>query len=229
MKINPNRDVIIIGHPRSGSFWMQSCLPHFNGRETFNTVNFDILRIEGNRFFLSNYKSVLLDKQQEDIEIAKRIDLLKQVSVPKCVKILTFQFQYAHRTEYNQNIFDWVNSQDADVYWIKRKDKLASFKSLLVADSLGAYVGKIKHTETTINVDRLPWLIDSLTYNKDQYIRSQINKPIIDVTYEDLLIDPEFDKSSTNMVEQNSTHVNITNWDEVVNNLPLEVRNDIGL
>lgn len=229
MKINSERDVIIIGHPRSGSFWMQSCLPHFNGRETFNTVNFDILRIEGNRFFLSNYKSVLLDKEQENIEIEKRIGLLKQVTVPKCVKILTFQFQYAHRTEYNQRIFDWVNEQDADVYWIKRKDKLASFKSLLVADSLGAYVGKIQQTETTINLNRLPWLIDSLTYSKDQYIRDNINKPIINVTYEDLLKNDEFDKSLSTMEEQHSTHVKINNWDEVVNALPSEVRNDIGL
>ena len=229
MKVNSERDVIIIGHPRSGSFWMQSCLPHFNGRETFNTVNFDILRIEGNRFFLSKYKSVLLDKAQEDAEIEKRISLLNQVAVPKCVKILTFQFQYAHRTEYNQRIFDWVNQQDADIYWIKRKDKLASFKSLLVADSLGSYVGKIAQTETTINLDRLPWLIDSLTYNKDEYIRSQINKPIIDVTYEDLLEDPEFGKSLSTMVEQHSTDVAITNWNQVVDSLPTEVRNDIGL
>lgn len=229
MIVNKNKDVIIIGHPRSGSFWMQSCLPHFNCRETFNTVNFDILRIEGNRFFLSKYKSVLLDKAQEDAEIEKRIALLNQVAVPKCVKILTFQFQYAHRTEYNQRIFDWVNQQDADIYWIKRKDKLASFKSLLVADSLGAYVGKIAQTETSINVDRLPWLIDSLTYSKDSYIRSQINKPIIDVTYEDLLEDPEFDKSQTTMVEQHSTDVAITNWNQVVDSLPAEVRNDIGL
>lgn len=229
MKINKDKDVIIIGHPRSGSFWMQSCLPHFNGRETFNTVNFDILRVEGNRFFLSNYKSVLLDKEQEDKEIAHRIELLKQITGPKCVKILTFQFQYAHRTEYNQAIFDWINQQDADIYWIKRRDTLAAFKSLLVADALGKFVGLIEDKSVTINLDRLPWLIDSWGYHKDEYIRSKINKPITDVVYEDLLDDPEFDKSRTQMVEQHSTAVTILNWDEVVASLPIEVRNDLGL
>ena len=229
MIINPNKDAIIIGHPRSGSFWMQSCLPHFNGRETFNTVNFDILRVEGNRFYLSDFKSVLLDKEQEDKEIAHRIELLKQITGPKCVKILTFQFQYAHRTEYNQIIFDWVNAQDADIYWIKRRDKLASFKSLLVADSLGKFVGPIEDQSTRVNIARLPWLIDSWGYHKDDYIRSRINRPIVDVFYEDLLADPEFDKSRTQMVEQNSTRVNIVNWDEVVANLPNEVKHDLGL
>lgn len=216
MNIEPNKDLIIIGHPRSGSFWLQSCMPHFNCRETFNTVNFDILRIQDNRFFLSQYKSVILPKDQEEIEIQNRLKWLEQVKTPKCVKILTFQFQYAERKEYNQTIFDWVNAQDANIVWIKRKDNEASLKSLLVADALGAYVGKINAKSVTVNLDRLPWLIDSLTYCKDDFIRSKINKPIVDVVYEDLLADPNFDKSRSNMVEQHTTDVKITNYDEVL-------------
>ena len=43
LDINPDQDVIIISHPRSGSTWLQSCLPHVNCSEPFSkfvTVNF---------------------------------------------------------------------------------------------------------------------------------------------------------------------------------------------
>lgn len=216
MIVNPNRDLIIIGHPRSGSYWLQSCMSHFNCREAFNTVNFDILRIEEDRFFLSKFKDVTLPKDLEDIEIQSRIDWIKQVTVPKCVKILTFQFQYAERKEYNQTIFDWVNEQDADICWIKRRDREASLRSILIADALGVYVGKIPQTSVTIDLARLPWLIDSISYSRDEYIRSKITKPIHDVVYEDLLNDPNFDKSKSKMIEQHSSDVEITNYDDVL-------------
>jgi hypothetical protein len=228
MNINKDRDMIIIGHPRSGSFWLQSCMPHFNCRELFNTVNFDIVGKNEKQLLISSYKSVLLDEQHEDEEIRKRIELLSTINVPKVTKILTFQFQYAHRTKWNSTIFDWVNSQDADVVWIKRKDKLASFKSLLVADSLGKYIGPIGASECTVDIQRLPWLIDSLSYDKDTYIREQLNKDIHDVWYEELLDDSSF-KNTSSMVVQKSSEVTITNWQEVVNSLPSEVKHDIGL
>lgn len=228
MNINKDKDIIIIGHPRSGSFWLQSCMPHFNCREAFNTVNFDIVGQNEERLLISSYKSVLLDEQAEDIEIEKRIQILDSIKVPKVTKILTFQFQYAYRTKWNEKIFDWVNKQDADIFWIKRRDKLASLRSILIADALGKYMGPIGATQCTVDVKRLPWLIDSLSYDKDEYIRNHLNKPIVDVYYEDLLNDPSFNNTST-MVVQNSSEVTITNWDEVVNNLPLEVKHDIGL
>lgn len=227
MKIDNTRDVIILGHPRSGSFWMQSCLPHYDCREAFNTVNFDITGKNEQRLLISPYKSVLLDKSSEDVEISNRISILNSIDVPKVTKILTFQFQYAHRTMWNDTIFDWVNSQNANIYWIKRKDKLASFKSLLVADALGKYMGPINATSCTVDVKRLDWLIDSLSYSKDDYIKSRINKPIEYVFYEDLL-ETEF-KTKSSMIVQNSSNVKISNWNEIINNLPLDFKNDIGL
>ena len=229
MQINPARDVIIIGHPRSGSFWFQSCLPQFNCREAFNTVNLDITGSDGRKFTMTPYRSVLMDPDQEDKEIQRRMALVDELTVPKSVKILTFQFMYAHRTQWNNNIFDWVDRQDADVIWIKRRDRLAGLKSLLVADALGKYLGPIDDLSVRVDVNRLPWLLDSIGYHRDQYILDRISQPVEYVYYEDLVADAGFDKSLTHMQEQNTTKVNITNWDEIVSSMSVDERNDYGL
>jgi hypothetical protein len=36
LNLDLNQDVIIISHPRSGSTWLQSCLPHVNCFEPFS-------------------------------------------------------------------------------------------------------------------------------------------------------------------------------------------------
>lgn len=229
MQVNPNRDVIIIGHPRSGSFWFQSCLPQFNCREAFNTVNLDITGSDGRKFTMTPYRSVLMEVPQENQEIQRRIQLVNDIAVPKSVKILTFQFMYAHRTKWNENIFNWVDQQDADVIWIKRRDQLAGLKSLLIADALGKYLGPIDDQSVTINLERLPWILDTIGHHRDQYILDRINRAVEYVYYEDLVADNTFDKSLTHMQEQNTTRVNIENWHQVVENIPVETRNDLGL
>ncbi len=229
MKINPSQDVIIIGHPRSGSFWFQSCLPQFNCREAFNTVNLDITGSDGRKFTMTPYRSVLMDPAQEDQEIQRRIRLVNELEVPKSVKILTFQFMYAHRTQWNENVFHWVDQQDADIVWIKRRDRLAGLKSLLIADALGKYLGPIDDLTVTIDLARVPWILDSIGYHRDQYILDRINRNVEYVYYEDLVADPNFDKSLTHMQEQNTTRVNIANWQQVVESIPHDARNDYGL
>jgi hypothetical protein len=212
MKINSNRDVIIIGHPRSGSYWLQSCLPHFNCREAFNVLNFDVVGQRDNRLVLSNYRDTELPKEEELRLIEERIKLIDDITVPKCVKILTYQF--------NDLILDWVNKQDADIIWIERLDNRKAFRSLLIADKLGAYVGQVDDATITVDPSRALWLHGKLKDDeRDEWIMENINGDVEEVYYENLLNDTTFDKSLSPMKIQNTTKVNISNWQEIVDYL----------
>jgi hypothetical protein len=212
MKINPNKDVIIIGHPRSGSYWLQSCLPHFNCREAFNVKNFDIVGEKDNRFIMANYRDIELSPEEETRLIKERIELVDSITVPKCVKILTYQF--------NDVILEWVNRQDADIIWIERLDNRKAFRSLLIADKLGAYVGAVDDATITVDLDRALWLHGKLKDDeRDESIMESIKGNVTEVYYENLLADDTFDKSTSSMKIQNTTKVIISNWREIVDHL----------
>ena len=132
LDIDPNRDVIIISHPRSGSTWLQSCLPHVNCSEPFSRF----LKLD----FQDNYvDSVLLGEPKQysalemDAFVIERTLELSGITKPKSVKIHSF---YLKRPD----ILDWINQQNATVVSLERQDKLKAFKSLLVAYSLNAYI-----------------------------------------------------------------------------------------
>jgi hypothetical protein len=212
MKIDPNRDIIIIGHPRSGSYWLQSCLPHFNCREAFNVLNFDIVGQKDNRFVMANYKDIELTKEEELKKIEERIKLVDEITVPKCVKILTYQF--------NDLILEWVNRQNADIIWIERLDNRKAFRSLLIADKLGAYVGRVDDATITVDLSRALWLHKKLKdEDRDEWIMENLKAPVQEVYYENLVNDETFDKSSSSMKIQNTTKVIISNWQEIVDYL----------
>lgn len=226
MLIDLSKDVVLIGHPRSGSFWLQACFPHFNCKETFNIDTIDIVEKQDRCLIMSDYKIKYLTQTESDLETAKRIDILNSINVPKIVKILTFQFFYSFGNVCNQRIFDWVNNQDANFYWIKRKDRLASLRSLIIADAAGKFIGDIPVNEVVADIKKLPLLLSALSYDKDSVIREKIAKPIEFVYFEDLLADQSFDKSLTYYKEQNTKNVVIKNWDQVLEAIPSNIRND---
>ena len=207
MLVDSTKDVIIIGHPRSGSFWLQSCMPHFNCNETFNVVQIDVVGNDGKRFLVSGKTPMRIDEDERERRILSRIKLLDEVTVPKCVKILSYQI--------TNTVIDWINNQDATVIWLERKDKLTAFKSLLISNTLNKFVGKITTSSVKVDVEQLRWLhYILLNHERDARIKAGINKSIEFAFYEDLIV--TMADQPTNMEKQNTTSVTIENWDEVV-------------
>lgn len=230
MLLEQDKNVVIIAHPRSGSYWFQSLFKQFFALETFNLTDWDIDRIENNRFHIRNSgKKAALDSVSEHEAYLERLLWLGKVPENKTIKVLTYQFQHSYNRQYNQDIFDYVNNMDSKVYWIKRRDRLASIHSYLVAKTLFAWIGKIEATEIEVNLDHLPFMEYALSYDKDQYVMDNIHHDIEHVVYEDLLEDESVKNLMTFMPRQDSKKVLIKNWDEVLDNLSDGFKREIGI
>lgn len=228
MHINKDKDVVIIANPRSGSYWFQSLFPHFNCLETFNLTDWDIEKIMDGGFNITNLKkNAKFDEASELAEFNLRLDWLSKVNKPKCIKILTRQFQHSYKNEFNQNVFDYINNLDCEVYWLKRKDRLASLHSYLIAKTLSKWVGPINATEITVDMSILPVAEYNLSYEKDSYIAENVHKEITHVFYEELL--EKFHDNTSYVPRQHSERVTIKNWDEVLHNLSDSFKREIGI
>ena len=207
MKIDVNKDITLISHPRSGSYWLQSCFPHYNCREGLNV---HIVYSPEDRFneVQSNFTPINATLMEQ--ALTARINLIDSIKQPKCVKI--------HTSYINSRILDWINSQDSKIVWLTRRDKLAAFRSLLIADVTHRYWGT--HDRKTIKVDLSRVLkIYSILFDesRDEFIKRNLNREIEYVCYEDLLSDPTF--VETFMIKQDSNNVVIENWQCVIDYL----------
>lgn len=228
MNINKDKDVVIIANPRSGSYWLQSLFPHFNGLETFNLTDWDIEKIVDGGFNITNHrKNAKFDEVTERKEFELRLEWLSKVNKPKSIKILTYQFQHSYTHTFNRDIFDYINGLDCEVYWLKRKDRIASLHSFLIASTLNKWVGSIDSTEIVVDYSILPLAEYRLSYDKDAYIVGNIRKEIKHVCYEDLM--QQLGNVNSYVPRQHSEKVKIKNWDEVLANLSDRFKNELGI
>ena len=205
--INPNRDVIIISHPRSGSTWLQSCLPHVNCFEPFSkfiTINFHgdhvkcTLLKEPKQYSESEFVTMMSDRILEMSGLTK----------PKSVKIHSF---YLNRPD----MVDWINAQDATVVFLGRRDKLKAFKSLLIAYSLHAYIGPISKSSVTVDMNMVAELYKRVNDPNIDLNKNKLKHKIQTVYYEDLILENKLVSSNPPAVKQNTTDVVIENWDQI--------------
>lgn len=211
LDLDSNRDVIIISHPRSGSMWLQSCLPHVNCFEPFSKF------LEVN--FQGDYVNCVLlkePKQYSESEmnafVADRILRLSNVTKPKAVKIHSF---YLRRPD----ILNWINAQNATVVVLERRDKLKAFKSLLVAYSLNAYMGPIDKSSVTVDMNMAAELyrwIDNPIIESD---KTKLKHKIQTVYYEDLMLENKLVSSNPPISQQNTTNTVVENWHEIHNHV----------
>lgn len=208
IEINPNRDVIIISHPRSGSTWLQSCLPHVNCSEPFSRFMTVSYQDDNISCTLQKTPTPYSSAAEFSAMVSDRVLKLSSITKPKSVKIHSILLQ-------NQDIIDWINAQDATVVFLERRDKLKAFKSLLIAYKLHAWFGPI--TESSVNIDIN---VAAELYNRVNDPNINLNKKKLThqsqtVYYEDLMSENKLVSSNPPAQIQNTTDVIIENWDEI--------------
>ena len=207
LDINPDQDVIIISHPRSGSTWLQSCLPHVNCSEPFSkfvTVNF-----HGNDVTFDQDPEPTQYSESEFVTMmSDRIAGLSKVSKPKSVKIHSF---YLNRPD----IVDWVNSQNATVVFLERRDKLKAFKSLAIAYTLNAWMIPITASSVTVDMDMVVNLYNRVIDPNVESNKNKLKHKIQTAYYEDLMLENKLVSSNPPAQKQNTTDVTIENWNQI--------------
>lgn len=207
LDINPDQDVIIISHPRSGSTWLQSCLPHVNCSEPFSkfvTVNF-----HGNDVTFDQLPKPTQYSESEYIAfMSDRIAGLSKVTKPKSVKIHSFHLN-------RPDIVDWVNSQNATVVFLERRDKLKAFKSLAIAYTLNAWIIPITASSVTVDMDMVGNLLNRVIDPNVESNKNKLSHKIQTACYEDLVLENKLVSSNPPAHKQNTTDVKIDNWTEI--------------
>jgi Sulfotransferase domain len=207
LNINPNRDVIIISHPRSGSTWLQSCLPQVNCFEPFSkfiTINF-----HGDHVKCTLLKEPMQYSESEFVAMMQdRIQEMSGLTKPKSVKIHSF---YLNRPD----MMEWINAQDATVVFLERRDKFKAFKSLLIAYSLHAYIGHIPKSSVTVDMNMVGELYKRVNDQNLELNKNKLKHQIQTVYYEDLILENKLVSHNPPAVKQNTTDVVIENWEQV--------------
>jgi len=217
--MNTTSNIIILGHPRSGSYWLQECLTQYNMNELFNIRNVSSVEIGEDGLICSDYSTNIFDTDTEIAIKEQRNKLFESITDPKSVKFHWFQLDSWNR--------DWILSQkDSLIMFIERKDKVAAFKSLLIANHLKQFKGKLEKQHIIVDLNSVHecysaiWQVDSFIDKiKQQFLCKHF-------FYEDMLLFPEsiwFNPNKCKIVKQNSIeHVTIDNWEEIINILKME-------
>lgn len=203
-------NIVIISHPRSGSYWFQECIDYYDTNELFNINNVDVKFFNGKITF-SNY---INGRRSGDIvEYLRREEIFNSIKHPKSVKIHHYQFL----DQWIQNFV--LNLKDTDIIFFERKDKVKAFYSLLISNALSKFKGL--HTKQEIKIDLST--IDECwqtIFNVDPVIEKIKEKfNCSHYFYEDALNLEDnkwFNKSRARIVKQDTTEsVAISNIDEV--------------
>lgn len=203
--IPSDKNVIIISHPRSGSTWLQSCLPHVNCHEPFSPDIDYFVDETGPNWSL---RSRLDNRIVWLSETKKRIEIVNSVLVPKSVNIQTYQLV-------NKHVIKWILAQNATIIWLSRLNRLAAFRSLCVSYELNKFIGDYE-SNTSIKIP----LNDSVMhynaiYNNHAYkVKDKLSHLLnIHLRYEDLLSDSAL---LSPIKKQNTIDVYISNWEEIM-------------
>ena len=211
LDIDYTRDVIIISHPRSGSSWLQSCFPHVNCFEPFSrfaTVNFN----GNNVTFDQNKQSKKYAEGEYVAMVADRIFELSRITSPKSVKVHSFFLN-------TPRMIDWINSQDATVVFLERRDKLKAFKSLIISYTLNTWVGPITKSSVTADMNVVVELYKRIFDPHVDWNKTKLKHQFQTVYYEDLILENKLVSSNPPFIKQNTTDVVIENWDQIHDHL----------
>jgi len=217
--MNISTNIIILGHPRSGSYWFQECLPQYNMNELFNVRNISSVELGNNELICSDFSINVINDIDEIFIKELRNKLFESVQVPKSIKFHWFQLDKWNR--------DWIMSQkNSSIVFIERKDKIIAFKSLLIANHLKKFKGKLEKQNITIDLKSVHecyaaiWQVDSFI---DTIKQKFLYKHFF---YEEALSISEsiwFNPNRCKIIKQNSVeHVTIDNWEEIINVLKME-------
>lgn len=206
-------NVAIFSHPRSGSYWFQESLPHFDMNELFNISNVSIIKLGSDSVICSDYQSKKFSSDEKIFEYQRRSKLFDSVLAPKSVKIHHFQL-------YDDWIFEWILSRNMKIIFFERIDKANSFYSLLISNELRKFKGTHTTKEIKINLNNIDECYKSIFSVSD---RVNILKEKFDCYhfyYENLLNSSVkwLDKSKPKIIKQDTVQsVKITNKEEVDN------------
>jgi hypothetical protein len=206
-----SKNIIILSEPRSGSHWFQSCLfQHYSLGEFFNVKNIDHFTLGEARAHPSPFVSKVYSDQEINQKIHLRMSLIPSVKKLFSIKIHTYQL--------NSLVVDWINGQDASLVFLKRRDRRSGFLSLLIANHIGKYSGKLE--PSIISITRAEYDECTRVYFSHYSSIERIEHGFHPFFYEDLLTMPEttwFKKKGSWMVKQNSSDVvKILNHNEVL-------------
>ena len=140
--------------------------------------------------------------------MSDRIVGLSKVSKPKSVKIHSF---YLNRPD----IVDWVNSQNATVVFLERRDKLKAFKSLAIAYTLNAWMIPITASSVTVDMDMVVNLYNRVIDPNVESNKNKLKHKIQTAYYEDLMLENKLVSSNPPAQKQNTTDVTIENWNQI--------------
>jgi LPS sulfotransferase NodH len=213
----PDRNVLILSEPRSGSHWFQSCLPgHYSLGEFFNVRNIEKFDFKENHAEPGRYLERDLSTEREAELLTERFAVCREFPRPYSVKV--------HKHQLNDAIVAWINGGDARLVLLERRDKVRALNSLLIANHLKKFMGTL--TPSTIRVTRKNF-DESITalWGHEAKLR-KISRPWNAIFYEDMLVrekSVDFDPGRSWVVNQFSRHqVQIENWLEVMDWLAAE-------
>lgn len=210
------KDVIIISHPRSGSYWYQESIDYFDTNELFNLNSVSIIRVneEDRRLECSNPNYIsfpFLSRDSVISEYNKRLLLFDSITEPKSIKIHHFQLK-------DNWIYDWIISREnARVVFIERRDKAKAFYSLLISNALKKFKGYHEEKNILIDIDsvRECWKSIFDVSNSIQCIKDK--KEFIHVYYEDVLNSLTTFKKTRVTLQNTTERVKIINLKEIEN------------
>lgn len=205
-----SQNIIIISHPRSGSYWFQECLyNHYNMDELFNIRNISEVFLTNKKLVVSPYTENIKLPSQKKQHRKKLFDKVKQ---NKVVKI-----HYCHLDKWVKN---WLLKQEnLSIIFLERKDKEQAFKSLLIANHLKKFVGELPSLKIEIDLNTVQECYDAI-FAIDDFINTIKHKfSNLHFYYEDALKlekNDWFDSNAVKIKKQNSTKVvEIKNYKEV--------------
>ena len=203
-----SKNVVIISHPRSGSYWLQECLyKHYNMDELFNVRNITKVFTTPKKLLVSNYS----ENNTHDKTV--RESIFNSIEIPKVVKIHSFQ------------IDDWIKfwilkQNNIAVIFLERQNKEVAFKSLLISNHLKKFKGDMPALNISVNLDTVKECYNAIFHSCDftNIIKSKFQS--LHLYYEDALLMKQtswFDPNKVEIKKQDTTKkIQITNYDEVL-------------
>lgn len=208
--LDPNKSVIILSHPRSGSTWIQDSLPQFNLSELF-TMYCGIKSVDINTGIRYNYSTIANTDIDYRFELFDKFTKEHQaISVKTHLHLLTEQ------------LCMFFAERDLQYLLLERKNKRDTFWSLLIALNT-------LELHNTINKKNINVSISSI--DDAIYIMKECDRKIVSISkmfnptkiyYEDMIALPKsewWNPSAKYVVQDAKNIVTIENITEVMNYL----------
>lgn len=204
--IDPDKPIVILSHPRSGSTWIQDSLPQFNLSELF-TMYCGIKSVDIHNGIRYSY----LSDPANDLDYRfKLFNMFQKHHIAISVKV--------HLHLLTDQICDFFESKDLQYVLLKRKNDIDTFWSLLIALNTLEFHNTVSTTD--IIVSRQSFIDAIQIMNKCENRIDQVKKRFkpIEIIYEDMIqVSPSaiWNPSSNYIVQNAKEKVNIINIEEI--------------